>query len=259
MKNRKFVTISARRRKLQFNKMVKTSLLQGNSYICDHIPETKTMTEASLFTMVNRYRMVYIKPNSGSLGRGVIKITKNGQRYTAHIGRSIKQYTSYSLLYKAMKARAKGETYVVQRGIHSLRYNGKVIDFRVVVQRSPYGGFEVTGIAGRISEAGRVVSNGGTGGGIGSIDRLLTSRQCNIVVPKMNHLCMEIMKKVSSRWPHQHEIGVDIAIDYDLKPWILEYNTRPDHRMFVVMGDRRAVARIVKYGAHYGRKYRLYR
>lgn len=251
------VYISAKRKAKRSNKMLKTSLLTGNSYIRAHIPPTRVMTYASLLKMLNQHGMVYIKPKHGSLGRGVIRISKQGTRYVSHAGVSITSYTSFQALYSTILRRTKGESYIVQKGVRSLRYRGHVFDLRIVVQRSPNGDFEVTGIAGRIAQGGRVVSNGAGGGAVGTIDSLLTPYQRSIAMPRIYKLSLAVMKQVRKHWPGQNEIGIDIALDYNLKPWILEFNTRPDHRMFIVIGARNTIAKIVRYGARYGRKYRL--
>lgn len=255
--NQPRVSISARRRQRRSNKMLKTTILTGNSFIRAHIPTTRLMTQASLLRMLNLYGMVYIKPKHGSLGRGVIRISKQGTHYTSHAGFRKTTYTSFRALYAAILRRTKRESYIVQRGIRSLRYEGNVYDFRVVVQRSPRGNFEVTGIAARISQDGRVVSNGGGGGAVGGVSDLLTPHQRRIAIPRITKLSLAVMRQVRKYWPSLNEIGLDIALDYDLKPWILEYNTRPDHRMFVLLDERQILARIVHYGARYGRRYRL--
>jgi len=255
--NRPNAYISAKRAPRRSNKLLKTSLIKDNSYIAAHIPPTAAMTQASLLRMINRYGMVYVKPKHGSLGRGVIRITKQGTRYVSHAGVTVTTYTSFQSLYSAILKRTKNESYIVQRGIHSLRYRGKVFDLRIVVQKSPNGNFEVTGVAGRIAQGGRVVSNGAGGGAVGTIDSLLTPQQRSVAMPEIYKLSLAVMAQVRKRWPKQNEIGLDIALDYNLKPWILEFNTRPDHRMFILIGARNTIAKIVRYGARYGRKYRL--
>jgi D-alanine-D-alanine ligase-like ATP-grasp enzyme len=57
--------------------------------------------------------------------------------------------------------------------------------------------------------------------------------------------------------PGMKEIGVDVALDRELRPWILEVNTRPDHCPFAVLQDQTMIRRIVHYGKQYGRTYKL--
>lgn len=254
---RRNVRIAAKRRGRKADKMIKTNILLGNSYIKSHIPVTKTYSRSTLKLMLLKYGMVYIKPKNGSLGRGVIRVTLKDGRFISHSGMTISSYANFEDLTKFLSRKMKGEVYVVQKGIHSLRHQGRLFDFRVVVQKSPRGGFEVTGIAGRISQRGRVVSNGGGGGAIGTIDSLLTPRQQSIVIPKMEKLSLAVMHQVRKHFKDQNEIGIDIAIDHQLRPWIVEFNTYPDHRMFVIMRDRVMLARIIHYGAKYGKKYKL--
>ena len=251
------VRITAKRTRRKSDKMIKTNILLGNSYIKSHIPTTKTYSHSTLHLMLAKYGMVYIKPKNGSLGRGVIRVTKKNGEYSSHVDRTIVTYTNFESLIQALARHIKGETYIVQKGIYSLRYGGRLFDFRVVVQRSPAGGFEVTGIAGRISQRGRVVSNGGSGGAVGTIDSLLSPRQQRIVIPQIEKLSLAVMHQVRKHFKGQNEIGIDIAIDHHLRPWIVEFNTHPDHRMFVIMRDRVMLARIIHYGARYGKRYRL--
>ncbi|MCR8659977.1 YheC/YheD family protein [Paenibacillus endoradicis] len=249
--------ITAKRRGRKADKMIKTRILLSNSYIRSHIPVTKTYSHSTLKLMLLKYGMVYIKPKNGSLGRGVIRVTRKNGRYISHSGMTISSYATFEGLSHALSRQIKGEIYIVQKGIHSLRHQGRLFDFRVVVQRSPNGGFEVTGIAGRISQRGRVVSNGGGGGAVGTIDSLLSPRQLSIVIPKIEKLSLAVMHQVRKHFRGQNEIGIDIAIDQHLRPWIVEFNTHPDHRMFVIMRDRVVLARIIHYGARYGKRYRL--
>jgi len=256
MKNMK---LQIKKRKMIFyaNKITKTNIIEQSENIKCYIPCTVKMTGISLQSMLNQYHMVYVKPRNGSLGRGVIQITKQEEQYLVHAGVKISHYASFDAMYDSLLKKIKKESYIVQQGIHSLRIDNKLLDFRVVVQRSPHGGFEVTGIAGTMSKAKRVVSNASGGGDVGSVESLLSPEQCELAVPHMKEVALLIMNQVSKRLPKQNEIGIDFALDSDLKPWILEYNTRPDHRLFLLIKDPEVVKKIVSYGAKYGKKYKL--
>lgn len=249
--------VKAKKRYSGFDKIIKTNALLDSSYLRDYIPPTTIMTKSSLLKMLNQHGMVYVKPKNGSLGRGVIRVTKIGERYSVHIKHNVKQYKFYNSVYRKIISSIRKEKYIVQKGIYSLRKFGRIFDFRVVVQLNPNNEYEVTGIVGRLSKAGRVVSNGGGGGAVGTVDSLLTAAQAQMVIPQLEKLSLAAMEQVAKKYPEQNEIGLDFVVDHQLKPWIVEYNTRPNHSMFAILPDKSIIKRIVAYGENYGRKYRL--
>ena len=250
------------------SKWRKTKLLKGEASLEKHIPVTRQMTRATLYSMLSSKGMVYVKPSIGSLGRGVMKVERyhdpyNGRRisYAYQLGASRRVFHEFDALYSALRKEMKGEKYIIQRGIHALKHDGNVFDLRVVVQRSPSGGWEVTGIVGRVAQPGKIVSNGTQGGSIMPAHQLLQSQvgsvQHHRIIRQLEKLGIQTMKKMHRANPKLREIGIDIAIDRELKPWILEVNVRPDHCPFAVLRDQTMIKRIIQYGAAYGRKYKL--
>lgn len=238
------------------DKYRKMSILSGSSFVRQHIPVTKSFNRASLLAMLNKYKSVYVKPRNGSFGRGVMKAYVSSNSYISHVGTTVKRHSSFDQLYYYLLAKTSGAGYIVQRAINSLKYNGRIVDFRVVVQLNSRGQAEVTGIAGRISQGNRVVSNGGGGGAVGDLGSFFQGRQYIIVRTKLETLALSVMRQVRSAYPRQTEIGVDIAVDKNLNVWIIEHNYTPDHRMFANFNNG-TLRRIIRYGAIYGKRYRL--
>lgn len=49
------------------------------------------------------------------------------------------------------------------------------------------------------------------------------------------------------------EIGLDVALDKDLHPWILEVNTNPDPYIFNRLKDKKMYRKVYRYAKAYGR------
>lgn len=233
------------------------------------------MNRTALYTMLEKERMVYIKPCRGSLGIGVIRVERcvpnvregssrprKGQtHYRAQAGRKVQHHTSYDKLYKALLKETGGKPYLVQKGIWLSTYRGRIFDIRVMVQHNPRGKWEVTGVVGRVAHPRKVVTNGSQGGTIYPIERLLgprlTRHKRKAVMAKIEKIGMHAARRLGRTFPRLREIGADIAIDRGRRLWILEVNTRPDPCPFTKLKDRSKLRRIVRYGQAYGRTYDL--
>ncbi|MFB6473296.1 MULTISPECIES: YheC/YheD family protein [Paenibacillus] len=68
---------------------------------------------------------------------------------------------------------------------------------------------------------------------------------------------LSVAAHMSHRYPALNELGLDLAVDQDLTPWILEVNTLPDPCPFTKLREQDTIQRIVAYGRAYGRRYPL--
>ncbi len=264
------------------NKLTKTRVLVKNPELNKHIPATQRMDKTSLQGMLEKYGMVYIKPCCGSLGKGVIRVERlsaggeagrsddagsvrsdpeQKERYRYQAGTRVSSFTGYDKLYRALAGETLGKPYLVQKGIRLLTYESRPFDIRVMVQRSPKGKWEATGIAGRVAHPRKVVTNGSQGGTIYPVETLLESHTSQTkrtdLIDSMNRLGVKAAVQLSGTYPGLREIGVDIALGKGLHPWILEVNTYPDPCPFTKLPDDRMLRRIVRYGKAYGRIYCL--
>ncbi|GKU77911.1 YheC/YheD family protein [Paenibacillus sp. L3-i20] len=244
------------------DKWAKTNYLLGHEELRNYIPLTKRFNRNNLLKMLQDYSMVYVKPTFGSMGRGVMKVEKTSAGTYSYqlLGRK-RTFRTFDGLYLSIKKDTLGKGYIVQRGIHLLTYDDRPYDLRLVVQQTPSKRWEATGTVARIAYPGKIVTNGSQGGTILPATQVLqpyaSQSRMDQLLSDLNRIGVDTMKRLHRYYPSLKEIGLDIAIDRELHPWILEVNTRPDHCPFAILQDQSMIRRIVYYGRRYGRSYKL--
>ncbi|WP_159885618.1 YheC/YheD family protein [Paenibacillus puerhi] len=243
------------------SKWAKTKALLANPSTARHVPDTRRLTKGSLQEMLRTYGMVYVKPNSGTYGIGVIRVEQHGEEgkasYSYHAGTNIRSFSSYDELYQALSRLTRHRNYLAQKGIHLLKYKGRRFDLRVMVQQSPARRWETTGVIGRVAAPGKAVTNVHNGGKLRPVGSLLAPhagpREKEKAVRDLRSLGLSVAKQLHRRYPGIKEIGLDVAMDNKLCPWILEVNTCPDPFIFRKLKDKSIYGRIYRYAKAYGR------
>ncbi|MDG0792952.1 YheC/YheD family protein [Cohnella ginsengisoli] len=252
MKNRYAQTVSS--------KLIKTELLRGGK-LGKHVPLTVPFSPDRLRDMLGKCGMVYVKPDTGSQGIGVMRVERKPNSYRYRIGTERHDFGSYEEMYGSIRRWTDQRRHLIQQGVRVPLYEGRHFDFRIMTQKNAAGRWVVTGIAGRVAHPGKIVSNGSQGGTIYEAGRLLQPAAGRTGTAKTIGLMQELALLAAGRfgreYPAMNELGIDIAVDRRLKPWILEVNTRPDPCPFVKLEDQTAIRRIVRYGRRYGRRYCL--
>lgn len=230
-----------------------------NDKIRPAIPETLWMTKSSLQEMLNKYNMVYVKPNFGTFGIGVMKVEKeeNGEQTWYHYqkGTQKRKFPSYSEMYADLSRHTHKKRYLVQKGIRLLKCDQRPFDIRVMVQMNPSRKWEATGIIGRVAHPRKAVTNYHNGGTLRTVDQLLGNymnpSERNKYMGKLAKLGVDAAEQLHGKFRGLKQIGVDIAIGKELHPWILEVNFRPDPYIFRKLGNPKAYNKILRYARAY--------
>lgn len=243
------------------SKWIKTKVLARSDYLNEHIPTTLRMTEKSLRSLLDSYGMTYVKPESGSCGVGVMRVERKSGKWTVQTGVRRLAFDTYREMYRWLSKRARGVSYLVQRGVRVLRSSGRPIDFRVMIQKGKRAGWKVTGMAGRMAHPLKAVTNGSQGGTIyeaSALLRKLTDKGTRArLLREFDNLAHSTARRMARSYPGMRELGLDIAVDRKHRPWILEVNTRPDPCPFAKLADSSMLKEMVRYARGYGRIYDL--
>ncbi|MDO7908284.1 YheC/YheD family protein [Paenibacillus sp. JX-17] len=233
------------------SKWIKTKILLQNSSIKPFIPDTRRWNEANLKQMIRDYKMIYIKPERGTYGNGVIRAEHKEGSYKYQLKEKVHNFDSFPAFYQSLSRTVGKRSYLIQKGIRLLKHSGRRFDIRVMVQNSPQGVWEATGIIGRLGQKGKIVTNYHSGGRPLAIGTLLQSHlgtaQQTRLTEELYALGVRIARQMNKTYPNIRQIGVDVGLDAGMTPWIIEVNTNPDPYIFNQLKDKSMYRKVMRY------------
>jgi len=236
------------------SKWLKTAVLMETDKLRAHIPKTVCMTRNSLQSMLHEYRMVYIKPNKGTFGNGVMRVEWNPElmhAYRYQLRETERSFIDFDKMYMDIERKTNKRKYLVQKGIQLLEYQKRRFDIRVMVQKNLSNKWETSGWIGRVAHPKKIVTNYHSGGTLKPVELLLSNylknKQKIQYLGKIKRLGQNVAKQLHRRFPGIKEIGIDIALDNRLTPWILEVNTKPDPYIFRILKNKTIFRKIIRY------------
>lgn len=207
--------------------------------------------------MLDEYGMVYVKPDRGKHGKGVMKVENAEGKYRYQYAERKRNYRNYNEMAIAIRKLTRGRRYLVQRGIRLLTHKGRRFDLRVMAQWSPRSRWETTGIIGRVAAPRRIVTNYHSGGTLKPIQQLLGKRLNNRglsgKIRELKRMGVWAGQAMQRKFPGVYEVGLDIGMDRSHTPWIIEVNTAPDPYIFRKLSDPTVFRKIRRYARIYNR------
>lgn len=237
-------------------------LLSSSPVIADHLPDTvRYRSKEDLFRFLKKYSLVYLKPEDGTGGRGIVCIrrVKNGLYLIRGRtpGRKIMnpQLVRMEQIPLRLSSLPLKSGYIIQQGIDIALPDGRVHDFRMLIQKNGQGEWEVTGCAGRIGPPKSVTSNLHGGGSAATMENLLRRRFDSVRIGeirgKMENLSFHVVEHLEKKFKHLCEMALDLAVDRRGNVWLLEVNPKPAREVFYQIGETKTYLTAIRRPLEY--------
>jgi len=231
-------------------KMIKHQILLNQPDIRPHLPETYWFSADRAVQMLKKYRSIFIKPNGGSGGTGIIRVRKTANgRYETALGQS-RHVVGYSSLYRDFQSYERSaEPYIVQRGLDLATQKGKLFDLRIYLQK-PAGLWMISGMVARVAAPRLFVTNHTRGGHAASVPEVLlpvyrnNRSKVRQSTNEIRKLSLVIARTLNKSFADIRELGIDFGIDKKGRIWFIEANSRPAHQLFTELPDKTMLRRI---------------
>lgn len=232
------------------------------------MPATRLYSLDALEQMLETHTLVYIKPDRGTYGIGVMCVeqivteeadsSSSSKSYNLRYDTNSEHFSTMAQLNKRIIHLCQGKSYLIQQGIRLLDHKGHPFDLRVLVQKTPSGRWESTGIIGRVAAKQKIVTNHHSGGTVKHFKLLMsghmTPAEADNIRKELNVLGVNVASQLQKSYPNLKEIGLDVAIDDMWSIWILEVNTKPALFPFKkFFKDQTIYQRVKRYADAYGR------
>lgn len=221
-------------------------LLKEEPLIRQHLPETFLLQSVEeLEKLVQAQKKVILKPVHLSRGRGIFILEGNEdggytlfdyrQRYKV----PHKLTNSEELKAMLIELNVFNNQYLFQTYIPLLTVNSRVFDVRVVMQKYDSKKWQCTGIECRVAGLNEELTNISRGGKAMTLEQVIEQSNSNLsyseVYKDILNVCESFCHKIDQGKEHFAEFGLDIALDEEGYPWILEANIFPSFKGFKKM------------------------
>jgi hypothetical protein len=201
----------------------------------------------SLLQMLETHQGVFVKKDHGSHGSDVLCVLNTGDgwevrgsaRGTAveEIFADLDQLTDFLSLVQG------GQPWVVQQRIDIPKVANRPFDLRAVLQKDGRGEWKVPLLLVRQARPGSVAANMSQGGTPYLPEIFLAEYGAHLpglagMVQTATHAALLTAEALEARFGSLGELGVDIGLDQEGRPWIFEANTKPLHPMLPGVWER---------------------
>lgn len=209
-----------------------------------YLPETKRFkTLQDLDNMLTRFQTVYLKPAKGMQGNGIFVIQKEPDGiYLINNKKDRMKFSSPNELMNALEKMLPKQVYLLQQGVPTI-YKNKKFDFRLYFQKNYAKKWICQGSVGRVAQEGSIITN------LKQVAHIANGEKAIQIIYKVDEskakrimnetieVCKNVCEVIDQELGHFGDIALDLIIDHNYKPWVLEVNTLYGKKSLNIMKD----------------------
>lgn len=204
-----------------------------------YLPESHSLHNYTMLkSMCSRYSTVFLKPVRGSLGKGIIRVSRLGPdswqaSYATAMGTKRQTFGSLVKLFSTLAGKMKTVRYLIQQGLHLIEIGGRPVDYRALAQKNASGKWTITSIVARTAGSHHFVSNLARGGTLSTVRESVAKSNLPVQFRgdaslRLSRAALDIARGIDMYIPaHFAELGIDLALDTSGRVWLLEVNSKP--------------------------------
>lgn len=237
--NRKIAQLAARGMYIyngrnRYGKVRIHQLLMEDVPLRIHLPETMEATPINIRDMMSRHEELILKPNSGSIGQGVMMLKRREEgAWQLESGGGpkpdVQPFKLAEPLPRLLRERIYARRYLVQQRLPLATWDGRPFDIRVSVQRGADGEWQMTGMVGKVAAERSYLTNVAQGGVVMTMEQLLAKfpdLDPAEVRAGINRFALRVAERLGRALPRMADLGLDVGMTEAGFPMFIECNGR---------------------------------
>ncbi|MEW9669842.1 YheC/YheD family protein [Ammoniphilus sp. 3BR4] len=233
------------------NKIRIARSLMKDPSLSKFVPDTVPFSVKKLVRMLKKHKVIYLKPNDGLKGKGIIRVkTVSDRKYEVSYGKKVRIHKFDAMVNKVIQQIGPREDYLIQQGINLATYKDRPYDIRLLLVKH-LNRWHLTMISAKVAAVkNAVVTNVSFNRKWlpleelqHSIYKVLDENDQKVrpmaTLREMIDLSYQIANKLGNRFPF-YMLGLDLAIDKKGKIWFIEANTSPAIKPMKQVNDRKS-------------------
>jgi hypothetical protein len=218
-----------------FNKWDLYNLLK-QSNLKLYVPDTFLYNEVSVSELLEKYKLVFIKPSYGSKGESVyrVELKDNGDIHISLHTMAPRYICTKNNIQEKLDEILRLKEYMIQQGIQMSQLEHQYFDIRVLVQKGILGDWAFSAITCRVAyehcfntsmcetiyDAAEILL------------RLFSAEKMNEILQSLYEVSVKAAQEAETLMGSLGELSVDFVLDEQRKLWIIELNGKPQKNIY---------------------------